>query len=58
MEVSDKFIRIYEDSKGNYYIGCFLEGGLIKFNPNTKEYKIYKNIKNNETSISNDCIIL
>ena len=58
MEVTDKFIgSIYEDSKGNYYIGCFLGGGLIKFNPNTKEYKIYKNIKNNETSISNDCII-
>ena len=43
MGVSDKFIRaVYEDSKGNYYIGCFLEGGLIKINPNTKEYKIYK----------------
>ena len=43
--VSDKFIgAIYEDSRGNYYIGCFLGGGLIKINPNTKEYKIYKNI--------------
>lgn len=57
MGVSDKFIRaIYEDSKGNYYIGCFLEGGLIKINPSTKEYKVYKNIKNDETSISNNCI--
>ena len=56
--VSDKFIgAIYEDSRGNYYIGCFLGGGLIKINPNTKEYKIYKNIKNNETSISNNCIV-
>ncbi len=55
--VSDKFIgAIYEDSKGNYYIGCFLGGGLIKINPNTKEYKIYKNIKNDETSISNNCV--
>ena len=55
--VSDKFIRaVYEDSKGNYYIGCFLEGGLIKINPNTKKYKIYKNIKNDKTSISNNCI--
>ncbi|MBQ3422428.1 MAG: histidine kinase [Romboutsia sp.] len=57
MGVSDKFIRaVYEDLKGNYYIGCFLEGGLIKINPNTKEYKIYKNIKNDKTSISNNCI--
>ena len=57
MGVSDKFIRaVYEDSKGNYYIGCFLEGGLIKITPNTKGYKVYKNIENDETSISNDCI--
>ena len=57
MEVSDKFIgAIYEDLRGNYYIGCFLGGGLIKINPNTKEYKIYKNIKNDETSISNNCV--
>ena len=55
MGVSDKFIRaVYEDSKGNYYIGCFLEGGLIKINPNTKEYKIYKNIENDDSSISNN----
>ena len=52
MGVSDKFIRaVYEDSKGNYYIGCFLEGGLIKINPNTKEYKIYKTGK--QTAIVN-----
>ena len=57
MGVSDKFIRaVYEDSKGNYYIGCFLEGGLIKINPNTKEYKIYKNIENDDFSISNNSI--
>ena len=56
--ISDKFIgAIYEDSKENYYIGCFLGGGLIKINPNTKKYKIYKNIDNDETSLSNDCII-
>lgn len=55
--VSDKFIRaIYEDSNGNYYIGCFLEGGLIKINPHTKEYKIYKNIDGDDSSISNNSI--
>ena len=43
MGVSDKFIRaVYEDSKGNYYIGCFLEGGLIKINPKAKAYKVYR----------------
>ena len=55
--VSDKFIRaIYEDSNGNYYIGCFLEGGLIKINPKTKEYKVYKNIEGDKDSISNNSI--
>ena len=57
MGVSDKFIRaVYEDLKGNYYIGCFLEGGLIKINPKTKKYKIYKNVENDETTISSNCI--
>ena len=57
MGISDKFIRaVFEDSKGNYYIGCFLEGGLIKINPNTKEYKVYKNIEHDETTISSNCI--
>ena len=57
MGVSDKFIRaVYEDSKGNYYIGCFLEGGLIKINPKTKEYKVYRNVENDETTISCNCI--
>ena len=57
MGVSDKFIRaVFEDSKGNYYIGCFLDGGLIKINPKTKEYKVYRNIEGDKTSISSNCI--
>ena len=53
----DKFIRaIYEDSAGNYYIGCFLEGGLIKIDPNTRECKIYQNDDNDNYSISNNSI--
>ena len=57
MGVADKFIRaVFEDSKGNYYIGCFLDGGLIKINPKTKEYKVYRNIEDDKTSISNNCI--
>ncbi|WP_294407315.1 two-component regulator propeller domain-containing protein [uncultured Clostridium sp.] len=57
INVSDKFVRaIYEDSKGNYYIGCFLEGGLIKIDPKTDEVKIYRNIENDDESISNNTI--
>ena len=53
----DKFIRaIYEDSQGNYYIGCFLEGGLIKIDPNTKTCKIYQNDEHDNYSISNNSI--
>ncbi|MBQ8997219.1 MAG: hypothetical protein IJ086_00840 [Clostridium sp.] len=55
--VSDKFIgAIHEDSNGNYYIGCFLGGGLIKLNPNTKEYKLYKQMDDDKKVISNENI--
>ena len=43
-----------EDSRGNYYIGCFLGGGLIKYNPTTKDYKVYNNVKDDENSLSNN----
>ncbi|MDD6795936.1 MAG: ATP-binding protein [Clostridiaceae bacterium] len=55
--LSDKFVRaVYEDSKGNYYIGCLFDGGLIKVNPNTREYKIYTNDENDTESISSNNI--
>lgn len=57
MGVSDKFIRsVFEDSKGNYYIGCFLDWRINKINLKTKEYKVYRNIEDDKTSISNNCI--
>ena len=56
--ITDKFISaFYEDSRGNYYIGCFLGGGLIKYNPTTKDYKVYNNVKDDETSLSNNSVI-
>ena len=56
MGVDDKNVgAVYEDSNGNYYIGCFLHGGLIKINPDTKEYKVYRNNDDND-SISNNSI--
>ena len=58
MGIDDKSIRaVYEDSKGNYYLGCFLNGGLIKINTVTKEYKIYKNDEYNSDSISSNIVI-
>ena len=55
--ISDLFIRdIYESKDGNYYLACFLDGGLVKINPNTKAIKVYKNIENDKTTISNNSI--
>lgn len=55
--VSDLFIRdIFESENGNYYLGCFLDGGLIELNPIEKSIKIYKNIENDDTSISNNSV--
>lgn len=55
--VPEAFVRvIYQDSDGDYYIGCFLEAGLIKIDAKTGEIKLYKNQENNDSSISNDSI--
>ena len=55
--ISDLFIRdIYESKDGNYYLACFLDGGLVEINPNTNDIKIYKNISNDETSISSNSV--
>ena len=40
--VNDTYIEtIYEDSEGNYWIGTFLEGNLIKIDTNNKSVKVY-----------------
>lgn len=55
--INDLFIKdIYESKNGNYYVGCFLDGGLVQLNPTNKSIKIYKNIENDNSSISNDSI--
>ena len=55
--INDLFIKdIYESKNGNYYIGCFLDGGLVQLNPTNKSIKVYKNIENDNSSISNDSI--
>ena len=55
--INDLFIKdIYESKDGNYYIGCFLDGGLVELNPKTKSIKVYKSTENNKSSISNNSI--
>lgn len=55
--ISDLFIRdVYESKNGKYYIGCFLDGGLIELNPKDNSIKVYKNIENDNTSITNNSI--
>lgn len=55
--INDLFIKdIYESKNGNYYVGCFLDGGLVQLNPTNKSIKVYKNIDNDNSSISNDSI--
>ena len=55
--VSDKFVRaIFQDSDGEYYIGCFLGGGLIRLNPDTNSIKVYKSDENDIGTISNNTI--
>ena len=55
--IDDLYIKvIYEDSKGNYWIGCFVDGGLVKIDPNKKTIENYKNKKEDKTSISSNNI--
>ena len=55
--IEDQYIKvIYEDSKGNYCIGCFIDGGLVKIDPYKKTIENYRNIKGDKTSISSNNI--
>lgn len=55
--VNDLFIKeIYESKAGNYYIGCFLDGGLIEINPTYNKIQVYKHIENDDNSITNNSI--
>lgn len=55
--VSSYFVRsIYQDSEGDYFIGCFLDDGLIKIDSKTGLIKTYKSINGDDTSISDNSI--
>ena len=55
--IEDQYIKvIYEDSKGNYWVGCFIDGGLVKIDPNKRTIENYRNKKEDKTSISSNNI--
>ena len=47
---------IYEDSEGIYWIGCFVDGGLIRLDLNNNSIKKYQNKENDKSTISSDTI--
>ncbi|MEG2984680.1 MAG: two-component regulator propeller domain-containing protein [Peptostreptococcaceae bacterium] len=53
----DKFNGcLYKDSKGIYWIGYFLDGGLLRFDPKTNKSKLYKMKGNDVNTISNNSV--
>ena len=56
--INDKYIKvIYEDSYGNYWVGFFIDGGLVKIDPHKKTIQNYRNKKEDKASISSNSII-
>ena len=54
---SDQYIGdVYKDSDGEYFIATFVQGGLIRINPKTKEIKAYRNEEKNKKSLSNNSV--
>lgn len=53
----DRYIgEIYKDKDGEYWIGSFVKGGLLRINPKLNKITVYKNKEGDENSISNDSI--
>ncbi|WP_315080912.1 two-component regulator propeller domain-containing protein [uncultured Clostridium sp.] len=51
------FYSIFQDSAGMCWIGSYIEGGLIKINPENNYIKIYKKDENNKNTLSSNSII-
>lgn len=47
---------IFEDSEGIYWLGGFIDGGLIKINPNDRSIKTYKYNEEDKKSISSNSV--
>lgn len=53
----DKYIgEIYKDSDGEYWIGMFVQGGLLRLNSKDNKVTLYRNIEDDKNSISNDSV--
>ncbi|OSA95936.1 UNVERIFIED_ORG: histidine kinase [Clostridium botulinum] len=50
------FYSIFQDSEGMYWIGSYIEGGLIKIDPKNNSMKIYKKDENNKSTLSSNSI--
>ncbi len=54
---TSKYVKsIYQDKEGDYYIGFFRNGGMIKINPKDKSLKSYAYDKDDKYSISNNYV--
>ena len=54
---SDNYIGdIFKDSSGEYWIGMFRQGGLIRLNLVDNTVTVYKNIEGNKNSLSNNSV--
>lgn len=47
---------IFKDSNGIYWIGNFLDGGMIKIDPHTGSKRYYTNDENDKNSLSNNTV--
>lgn len=48
--------EIYEDSEGVYWLGCFINNGLIKIDPNENTIKSYNYVEEDENTISSSTV--
>lgn len=56
-DIDDEYgSAIFQDSEGFYWLGYFLNGGLVQINPDTGEIKNYKYDRNDPNSIIDNSI--
>lgn len=56
-KINDTYVSaINEDKDGYMYIGFFLEGGVLRLNPKTKEFENYKTTSSKSNNISSNSI--
>ena len=54
---NDMYVKsIYQDERGYYWIGGFLDEGLLRLDPQKKETKLFNRTENDESTISSNTI--